>query len=721
MAFECDLGEAGRFLDLIGEGEPHTFQWFDDRKKSGSAGHFYGHLSDVAPKLVSLNKKGNGIFFMVNEGDGQGRSGSNVTGVRALFVDLDGAPLEPVRDAAIEPNAIIESSPKRYQAYWLVRECQPEDFKALQVAMAAKFSGDASVNDLPRVMRVPGFYHCKGTPFRVRTETLEMGMPRDQYDLINGLNLNVAEARTTVEAPLPALDSMKPKSIPPGQRHEMLKRYAYKFATENRSPEEIAMLLDGINHRYCSEPKPDNEVADIVTSALTKVPQINLGRLVAKPTPPKEEEVFSPQKEESHHENATFALPQDLILSAPGLVGEIANWITETNHYWQPSYSLAAALAFVGMLKGHRVCTEQDGRTNLLTVAVGSSTSGKTVPLKRLQLLARVAGLSHRLNGEPTSESGMVKGLIESGHKAIIPWDEIGIAFKGMLSTHAPSFKAGIVRLLLKLYSMADETVLGFQYANADGKTPRADLHQPCLCLYGTTTQEGIFGAFSSVEAVNGFAARLLIFETHDYFAERQPIGKVTPPADLVEKVRKTSGEFDRPEGAGNLVGVLTTPEAVVVPFSQSARKLFTAAGREFEALKHKAIREKRPAEESIWGRAYEQSTKIALTVEDSTSITEESATWAIELVTQLCKRMIVAAREQIADNQTHAELNSVLKLVREASPQWVDSTYICRKTRSLPMKKRKEILASLVEEGAVEQKLGTTNGRTKSLFRYVR
>jgi Protein of unknown function (DUF3987)/RepB DNA-primase N-terminal domain len=40
-----------------------------------------------------------------------------------------------------------------------------EQFAELQKALAARFGGDPSVHDLPRVMRLPGFFHRKGAPF----------------------------------------------------------------------------------------------------------------------------------------------------------------------------------------------------------------------------------------------------------------------------------------------------------------------------------------------------------------------------------------------------------------------------------------------------------------------------------------------------------------------------------------------------------------------------
>jgi hypothetical protein len=106
---------------------------------------------------------------MVNEGDGDGRQNQNVIRVRAHFVDLDGAPLDPILSAGSPPHMVVESSHQKWHAYWLIDDCPPGEFKVRQQNLAAKFEGDPTVCDLARVLRLPGFYHRKtNTPFMTR-------------------------------------------------------------------------------------------------------------------------------------------------------------------------------------------------------------------------------------------------------------------------------------------------------------------------------------------------------------------------------------------------------------------------------------------------------------------------------------------------------------------------------------------------------------------------
>ena len=120
-------------------------------------------------RLTDLQHAGAGVFVTINGTDGAGRKAANIVPVRAVFVDLDGAPFEPVLACPPPPHIAVESSPGRYHAYWLVRDLPLERFAPLQKAIAARFGGDPAIHDLPRVMRLPGFWHLKGEPFATRT------------------------------------------------------------------------------------------------------------------------------------------------------------------------------------------------------------------------------------------------------------------------------------------------------------------------------------------------------------------------------------------------------------------------------------------------------------------------------------------------------------------------------------------------------------------------
>lgn len=171
-----DLDEARRCLYAIDcTTEQHCFQTFDDKGADRSlARTLHGTLPELAETLTRLNQQGAGIFFTPNEIiPGAPRKAENVRRVRMVFVDND----KPELTAEVErrialfglpPSIIVESSPGKRHYYWRADDWPIDAFKSAQKRLIQLFDTDPSVHDLPRVMRLPGFFHQKGQPFRTR-------------------------------------------------------------------------------------------------------------------------------------------------------------------------------------------------------------------------------------------------------------------------------------------------------------------------------------------------------------------------------------------------------------------------------------------------------------------------------------------------------------------------------------------------------------------------
>src|SRR5215471_11275473 len=185
-AGQVDFSETEQFLTLLDPGPNplFSFQTFDDGRDEPKRAALTkvlhatrDQLPAVLPKLQLLNAGGAGVFVTVNETNGRGRKGADIVRVRALYIDLDGAPLEPVLTSERPPHIVTATSPGRYHAYWLVQGMPLEDFRAAQEALLEKFGGDRNVKSVEHVMRVPGFFHRKGTPVLCRIHTVNQRRP----------------------------------------------------------------------------------------------------------------------------------------------------------------------------------------------------------------------------------------------------------------------------------------------------------------------------------------------------------------------------------------------------------------------------------------------------------------------------------------------------------------------------------------------------------------
>ncbi|MCX6119786.1 MAG: phage/plasmid primase, P4 family [Proteobacteria bacterium] len=171
-----DIFEANRFLDVISgsrDGATYTFQTFDDSGGNDKrlSRVLHGTLKQHHLELSKLNSEGAGVFVVINQSNQCGRKKSDILAVRAQFVDKDDGPIDQSLLNILQPSIVVETK-RGSHAYFVISDgIQSLDkFSDTQSLLAKFFSSDEKVKDLPRVMRLPGFYHRKNRnePFLVK-------------------------------------------------------------------------------------------------------------------------------------------------------------------------------------------------------------------------------------------------------------------------------------------------------------------------------------------------------------------------------------------------------------------------------------------------------------------------------------------------------------------------------------------------------------------------
>lgn len=132
-----------------------------------------GKISTIVDTLQKHNKKSRGIFFVVNYG---GHEDTDITRINAQFVECDSLGFDE-QLAAINafplPPSLIVKTQKSLHSYWLMKDAKDDlesrvlSFRRVQKRLIAQFNGDKTCINESRVLRVPGFYHCKGEPILV--------------------------------------------------------------------------------------------------------------------------------------------------------------------------------------------------------------------------------------------------------------------------------------------------------------------------------------------------------------------------------------------------------------------------------------------------------------------------------------------------------------------------------------------------------------------------
>lgn len=212
----------------------HTYQTFDDQPDKNSK--LSRILHDPA-ELDALNRRGAGVFLTINEANGRGRKIADITRVRSYFADFDGAALP--HGWPLDPCLLVETSPGKYHAYWILQpdEVVPLDntaYNRQQEAIArAVGSQPDDCKGLNRPMRMPGFWHQKGTPFlsRVVKSTDER------------FTLQQVQAAYPVPASMPLIRS--PRNMRPFAASSTPRRRKYALKVLYTLADELSIATEG--------------------------------------------------------------------------------------------------------------------------------------------------------------------------------------------------------------------------------------------------------------------------------------------------------------------------------------------------------------------------------------------------------------------------------------------------------------------------------------------
>ena len=114
-------------------------------------------------EAIKYNLDGWGIFFTPNTFNGR-RVRENLVKINSWFVDIDECDKETclrfIMRGALLPSRIVETK-RGYHCYWFSKDASPELFNEVQERLVDYYGADKGAKDITRILRVPGYYHCK--------------------------------------------------------------------------------------------------------------------------------------------------------------------------------------------------------------------------------------------------------------------------------------------------------------------------------------------------------------------------------------------------------------------------------------------------------------------------------------------------------------------------------------------------------------------------------
>lgn len=397
------------------------------------------------------------------------------------------------------------------------------------------------------------------------------------------------------------------------------------------------------------------------------------------------------------------------LLQAPGIMGEFLRWMMDCAQKPQPVLALAAVINLIATALAQKVQTNTGFRTNFYTVGVGPTSAGKDHARKCNKVAMNAAGIGNLIGGEELASSQGLLARAAKEPKTLFQIDEFGLFLQAITSHSAGSHLKQITTVLMKLFTTAGSVYHGTEYADQTGK-PRVDIAYPCINMHATTTPETLFEAFTGADVTSGSLNRMLFF----FAPEREGnwpmrfVNITQPPESLTAWLK----------AAWMMPGSIDPATPVTVPMSPEATQQFELLYDYQQDCERKA---KPNGTDGLYGRMWEHASKLALVAavarhanaETLTKVAESSqlvvtgtdASWAIELVCYLIKRMDYEVTGRVADSEFGRDKKNILSFIEKAGKFGLterELAKVCRKFGGMNPLQRQAVMTALMNEEAV-------------------
>jgi hypothetical protein len=342
------------------------------------------------------------------------------------------------------------------------------------------------------------------------------------------------------------------------------------------------------------------------------------------------------------------------LLNVPGLVGDIAKWITDTSIMPQPILSLGAAVTVVGTAAGRHLAGPSKSGTHLYVIGLAPSGAGKDWPRSCIGRVLKAAGLKAHLGpGGFGSTSSIIKVLTRQP-LSVCRVDEFG-AFLGRVN----SFKAGsheseVLAVLRKAWGASFDNLPVNEYATYDV----GPIEAPSLSIYGVSTREEFYAGLKGPDVINGFLNRFLLFQT-----SARPEERVPPVSNEVPVAITTGLKAIYDCGPLNMLLQSTVMPVFkcldIAPDAAAARMAFI---REIRAMEQAD-----PSKAPFLARTAENAIRLATIVaigRGSMTVEIGDMTWAREVAMWSTRKLAEDAAFYIADSETQQIANALRRAI---------------------------------------------------------
>lgn len=478
-------------------------------------------------------------------------------------------------------------------------------------------------------------------------------------------------------------------AVPKGSRNTTMTQYVGGLVAQGIKPSDAFRMALQKNREICVPPLPDGEVRTIVDSCFSMharnhpeaIPGATPISIGASPTPTG---AASTESLAQTMDGVRIISAEDLqeepvpeaILHPGGILGEIQAYTMRSHICTSPVFATAGAFAILGTLIGQRFRTHTELATNEYFVVIGPSSSGKDAPKKAAVKLLKEVAPSHLGPTTITSDAAVVTYATTPGNfRCLFVFDEVGMFLQECKNTNSP--KSGFIRLFTILFSSANEGIdKGFANIKDNKVSP-----WHCVSMLGMSVPSEFYGGLTSNAAINGFLARILVFEIDELPDETRAFVDSSIPSDLAHKLKAF---VNMPIPGENTPYVNAAGEDALDPQvhpytvlpTDDAQQLHATKADIYKHLSRSLEKDGRVAESSVYARVAEHALKLALifaasregaSLRDNPVATLEDFSKAWATVEWCADRLARKIQQNIAESEFAALCQTIRKAIVKA------------------------------------------------------
>ena len=394
-----------------------------------------------------------------------------------------------------------------------------------------------------------------------------------------------------------------------------------------------------------------------------------------------------------------------------GLIGDTVRWISETAMFPQPELALINTLTALSAIFSRRYASPKDTRTNIFSIGLVGTAKGKDHSRKCIKRLMDATGHGQYLGGDTVRSAAGIFTTLSQKISCIMMIDEFGLFMGHVFGAMPGQHKSEIGDTIMQLFSSSNSVLSPGQYA--DPKAQKMVLHQPGLCIYGTSTLSSYADAMKKSAISSGAINRYLTIQGRKNVDIRLEDVDRNIPDYIVDAWKELSNWRGDMANLNNNIVV----EDVIRVTGDCWAKSFERILR-FQ----QSMIDKDGYTSDLWGRYAENTIKIAMIFAICRNpkfpqFIESDFKYAENIAKSSVEFMIGLATEFMYENEHEKNKKDVLRQIRTKNGG-IARTDLLKTNYKIKSRDLDEIIKGLIEEEIIEANREYTGGKPRIIYK---